>query len=200
MESRPFHYDLLQSLSPVGRALFSKFGRGPTVDPPFRCIHEAFEFHARNQPDAIAVEDGQVKITFAELDRQANCLGTHLRDMGIVPGCRVGLLVERSVYMVVGILGTLKAGGAYVPLDGNVISKGALAHAIRDSEAEVVLVQRKFADRVFMSPTLCIEDSICPRSSMAHCVKPEDVSAAGDSAYIIYTSGAFFYMLFLLAF
>ncbi|RDB21480.1 Linear gramicidin synthase subunit D [Hypsizygus marmoreus] len=189
MESKAFHQELLQTLSPVGRALFSRFGRGSGADYPFKCIHQAFEYHARHQPDGIAVEELQAKVTYGELDGQANCLASRLRDMGIVPGSRVGLLVERSIHMVVGILAILKAGGAYVPLDGDVVSNSTLAHALRDSDASLVLIQRRFSDRIFLTPTLCLEDFSCPHSSKTDCVKPADLSDPSDSAYIIYTSG-----------
>lgn len=189
MESRAFNQEPLQSLSPVGRALFNKFGRGEHREYPMKCVHQAFEFQARNHPDAIAVEDLYEKITYARLDRQANCLAAHLREMGIFPGSRVGLLVERSIHMVIGIMAILKAGAAYVPLDGNVVSSSTLTHALRDSDASLVLVQDKFAERVFMTPTLSLEEFVCSHTSVTECSKPEDLSSPDDSAYIIYTSG-----------
>ncbi|KAG5653702.1 hypothetical protein H0H81_011282 [Sphagnurus paluster] len=140
MDSRPFRQEPLQSLSPIGRVLFSKFGRGEIRDPPFQCIHQAFEFQARSHPDYIAVEDLHETITYAHLDRQANCLAACLRERGVFPGTRVALLVERSICMVVGILAVLKAGAAYVPLDGNVVSSSTLTHALSDSDASLVTI------------------------------------------------------------
>ena len=192
MENRSAQ-DLLQSLSPVGRALFYKFGHGPAVDPPFKCIHHAFEFHSRTHPEAFAVEDGQAKVTYGELDRQANCVAAHLRSKGVIPGSRVALLVERSIAMVIGILGVLKAGGAYVPLDGNLISQSNLARALRDSEVDVVLSQRKFENRISTYPVLCIEEFLCPQPD-DHCIKPDDMADGGDSACLIYTSGTFHFL------
>ncbi|KAF8077680.1 nonribosomal peptide synthetase 12 [Lyophyllum atratum] len=189
MESRPFNQEQLQGLSPIGRALFNKFGRGETRALPFQCVHQAFEFQARSHPDSVAVEDLHEKITYAQLDRQANCLAAHLREMGIYPGSRVGLLVERSIYMIIGILAVLKAGAAYVPLDGNVVSSSTLTHALRDCDASLVLVQDKFAERVFMTPTLSLEEFVCSHASVLECSKPEELASPDDSAYIIYTSG-----------
>ena len=191
MENRSAQ-DLIQSLSPVGRALFYKFGHGPALDPPFKCIHHAFEFHSRTHPEAFAVEDGQAKVTYGELDRQANCVAAHLRSKGVIPGSRVGLLVERSISMVIGVLGVLKAGGAYVPLDGNLISRNNLTRTLQDSEVAVVLSQRKFTNRISTYPVLCIEEILCP-SQDGHCVKPDDLSSGGDSACLIYTSGTFYF-------
>jgi non-ribosomal peptide synthetase component F len=141
-------------------------------------------------PDNLAVEDvtGDT-ITYGELDRRANCLATTLRSRGVQPGSRVCLLVERSIYMVVGILGVLKAGGAYVPLDGNVVVDKTLNHALTDSGSSLALVQRKFTQRVPSMPTLCLEDAVHGTHVNTHCIRPENTSQPTDSAYIIYTSG-----------
>ncbi|KAG5650400.1 hypothetical protein H0H81_012379 [Sphagnurus paluster] len=184
-----FKQELLKSLSDTDKELFTKFGLGETIRPAFELVHHAFEYHARLHPDTIAVEDFGHKITFAELERQSNCLATRLRTSGVVPGSRVCLLVERSILMVVGILSVLKAGGAYVPLDGNVVADKTLNHALKDSGSSLVLVQRKFIHRIGTMPIMCLEDSICESPQSTHCQKPEDISKTTDSAYVIYTSG-----------
>lgn len=184
-------FKTLDTLSPADRQLFNLFGRGETVQQPFECVHHAFEHQARINPYNIAVEDFQNTIAYAELDRQANCLANHLRSKGVAPGSRVCLLVERSILMVVGILGVLKAGAAYVPLDGNVVANKTLEHALVDSGSSLVLVQRKFIERVGSTPLLCLEDTICESPYSTHCVKPQVASTRTDSAYIIYTSGIF---------
>ncbi|KAF8077656.1 hypothetical protein FPV67DRAFT_6540 [Lyophyllum atratum] len=186
---RAFKQDLLKDLSDTDKDLFNKFGLGEDIKPAFECVHQAFEHHARAHPDTIAVEDFGHKITFAELDRQSNCLATRLRESGVVPGSRVCLLVERSILMVVGILAVLKAGGAYVPLDGNVVADKTLNHALKDSGSSLVLVQRKFVHRVGTMPIFCLEDSICGSPQNLHCQRPQDLAKTTDSAYIIYTSG-----------
>ncbi|KAG5640248.1 hypothetical protein DXG03_009675 [Asterophora parasitica] len=186
---RGFKQDLIKDLSDSDKALFNKFGLGETVKPAFELVHHAFEHHARAHPDTIAVEDFGNKITFAELDRQSNCLATRLREGGVAPGSRVCLLVERSILMVVGILAVLKAGGAYVPLDGNVVADKTLNHALKDSGSSLVLVQRKFIHRIGTTPILALEDSICESPENPHCQRPKDISKTTDSAYIIYTSG-----------
>ncbi|KAG5644217.1 hypothetical protein DXG03_008812 [Asterophora parasitica] len=179
------------NLAHIDRQLFSHFGLGEAVKPHFECVHHAFEHHARQHPYTYAVEDFEHKISYVELDRQANCLATHLRSKGIGPGARVCLLVERSILMVVGILGVLKAGAAYVPLDGNVVADKTLNHALKDSGSSLVLVLRKFIHRVGETPILCLEDTICDSPYSTHCGKPEDLATTTDSAYIIYTSGTF---------
>ncbi|RDB22102.1 Linear gramicidin synthase subunit C [Hypsizygus marmoreus] len=187
MATKAFKQDLLQTLPPVDRQLFSQFGLGQTLEQPFETIHKAFEHNARLYPDTIAVEDFEKKITFADLDRQANCLASHLRSKGVAPGSRVCLLVERSIPMVVGIVGILKAGGAYVPLDGNVVANKTLDYALKDSGSSLVLIQRKFIHRISDTPVIVLEDIIS--ESTGDCAKPQDLAISSDSCYIIYTSG-----------
>ncbi|WP_164003095.1 condensation domain-containing protein, partial [Pyxidicoccus caerfyrddinensis] len=85
--------------------------------PRERCIHELFEAQAERTPDAVAVVFEDQRLTYRELDQRANQLGHHLRSLGVGPEVLVGLCVERSLELVVGLLGILKAGGAYLPLD-----------------------------------------------------------------------------------
>ena len=77
---------------------------------PGKCVHELFEEQARRTPEAVAVEQGEERLSYGELDRRSNQLARHLVSMGVGPEVVVGLCVERSVEMVVGILGILKAG------------------------------------------------------------------------------------------
>src|ERR1051325_562168 len=81
------------------------------------CVHELFEAQVRRTPDALAVAFGNRLMTYGQLDAQANALASLLRQLGVGPEVVVGLCVERSLEMVIGLLGILKAGGAYLPLD-----------------------------------------------------------------------------------
>jgi non-ribosomal peptide synthetase component F len=189
MQATNLRRDVLQTLSPTDQVLFSKLGLGETVELPFECIHHAFEFRARTQPRAVAVQDIDDTTTYAELDHQANCVANHLRKLGIVPNSRVGLLVERSIFMAIGILAILKTGAAYVPLDGNDVSGHLLNHAIKDSGSNIVLVQSKFAGRVTNASTVILEDSSCPHLSPTHCRKTQDLATGEDSACVIFTHG-----------
>ena len=85
--------------------------------PKDKCIHQLFEEQVERTPDAIALEFEDKQITYRELNRKANQLAHHLISLGIGPEKLVGICVERSIEMVVGLLRILKAGGAYVPLD-----------------------------------------------------------------------------------
>lgn len=184
----------LDTLTAVDKLRFSRFGCGPTLTPPFRCAHHAFAHYAVKRPDAIAVQDVLDSITFAQLDQQSNCLASRLRVEGVGPGSRVCLLVERSISMVVGILGILKAGAAYVPCDGKVVSDTSLEHILKDSESQVVITLEKFSHRLSKLPlplvVILLDDPPCGCSVGNVCSKPEDRSSSDDSVYVIYTSGA----------
>lgn len=169
-----------------------EFGFGDTVVPPFQCVHHAFAFHAASSPVNIAVEDFAENITYAELDQKSTCLSVRLRSLGVGRHSRVCLLVERSVPMVIGILGIIKAGAAYVPLDGNVVSDSTLRHVLQDSSATAILTFRKFASRLEHSavPAIYLDDFKCECLVTSECKNHfNDLSVAEDSVYVIYTSG-----------
>ncbi|KAJ6584991.1 nonribosomal peptide synthetase 12 [Mycena capillaripes] len=185
---------VLDALTAVDKLRFTQFGYGPAVAPPFQCVHHAFHPHSVNHPDAVAVQDGLDSITFAQLDHQSNCLASRLRRADVGPGSRVCLLVERSISMVIGILGILKAGAAYVPCDGKVVSDKSLEHILKDSESKVVITLNKFSHRVSTLPpamaVIFLDDPPCACSTRGdRCLRPEDRSSPNDSVYVIYTSG-----------
>ncbi len=126
------------------------------------CIHTLFEEQARRTPERVAVVSNSSHLTFAELDRRADRLARRLTRLGVGPDVRVGVCLERSLEMVVGLLGVLKAGGAYVPVDPGypaervrmmiedagvaaVVSKGEEAsEALSGYEGEVVRVEESW--------------------------------------------------------
>src|SRR6185503_10275101 len=85
--------------------------------PNNKCIHEHFEAQVEKTPDAIAVVLEDQRLTFRELNNRANKLAHYLKKLGVGPEVLVGICVERSIEMIVGLLGVLKAGRAYLPLD-----------------------------------------------------------------------------------
>src|SRR5690349_21021834 len=85
--------------------------------PRDRCLHELFEQQVERTPDALALAFEEEQFTYAQLNARANQLAHHLCDLGVGPEVLVGLCLERSLEMIVGMLGILKAGGAYLPLD-----------------------------------------------------------------------------------
>ncbi|TCD70141.1 hypothetical protein EIP91_004611 [Steccherinum ochraceum] len=178
----------LRDLSPEDALSFSRFGVGPRLQAPFSCVHRAFQHSAASSPSCVAVEHCGDSITYGELDRKASGLAFQLRALGVIPGTRVCLLVQRSIPMVIGILAVLKAGGAYVPLDGAIVTQSTLEHVIRDSGAIVTLALEEYCHRVHKSTVLCLEDLLSDAQQVG-ATEVEDLSSPRDSAYIIYTSG-----------
>ena len=113
--------------------------------PAGQQIHELFAQQAARTPGHVAAVFGERELTYGELDRRADALGAELRALGVGPGALVGLCVERSLEMLVGLLGVLKAGGAYVPLDPH-YPKERLAFMLEDSRAAVLVTERRLQD------------------------------------------------------
>jgi amino acid adenylation domain-containing protein len=154
------------------------------------CAHELFERQVEQTPDNVAVEYGSQEMTYRELDRRANQLARYLRKHGVGPEMVVGIWVERSPEMVVGILAVLKVGGAYMPLDGN-YPEERLAYMIEDAQVSLMLVgreQEKRMPRVWV-PVVMIdgEDREWEREEEG---KVESGVYAENLAYVIYTSGS----------
>ena len=194
----------LQPLTREDQGLFVKFCCSEEITPPFSCVHHAFEFHANADPDAIAVEHLEDSITYKELNFQSNAMAHVLRNLGIKPGSRVCLLVQRSIPMIVGILAILKAGGQYVPLDGGIVTQSTLDFILEDSGSAVVLCMKEFSHRVSGNKDvgLCSQDDATKRSVLVleevlektktsewRENKPPDLSSPDDGVYVIYTSG-----------
>ncbi|HYR09522.1 MAG TPA: amino acid adenylation domain-containing protein, partial [Longimicrobium sp.] len=154
--------------------------------PADRCIHALFQAQAARTPDAVAVTFGAESVTYAELDARANRLARHLLKRGARPDSLVGLLVERSVETVVGILGILKAGAGYLPLDP-ADPDDRLAWVLEDSGAPLVVTSSALASRLAGGGAEIVRlGSEAAESPEAPAV---DV-APGSLAYVIYTSGS----------
>ena len=112
--------------------------------PKDSCIHELFEAQVERTPEAIAVQFEGKQLTYRELNSRANQLAHYLQGLGVGPEKLVGICVERSLEMVVGLLGILKAGGAYVPLDP-AYPRERLAFMLEDSQFSVLLTQQSIS-------------------------------------------------------
>ena len=123
--------------------------------PHDKCIHQMFEEQAERTPDAMAIVFEQQQLTYAQLNTRANQLARHLQTLGVGPDALVGICMERSLEMVVGLLGILKAGGAYVPLDPAYPGE-RLAYMLEDSAAAVLLTQSHLlASSLLPRPKCC---------------------------------------------
>ena len=151
---------------------------------------DGFEMQAARTPDAIAVVFESEHLTYAELNSRANQLAHHLRGLGIRSGTFVAIYVERSLELVVGLIGVLKAGAAYVPLDP-VYPKERVALILEDAQASVVLTQSSLVnDLPEHSAKVVILDADWPTITVANSENPDTKAQLEDTAYIIYTSGS----------
>jgi len=168
--------------------------RGQDMEfPQVTTLQERFEAQVRKTPDADALVFGTEHLTYRQLNRRANQLAHRLRELGVRPDTLVGLCVERSLEMVVGLLGILKSGGAYVPLDP-VYPQERLGFMLQDAQLPVVVVQGNLTGKLpACSPeVLCIQpvspglgsEGSDTNENPASGAKPENV------AYVIYTSGS----------
>ncbi|MEO1004241.1 MAG: amino acid adenylation domain-containing protein [Cyanobacteria bacterium J06638_38] len=155
-----------------------------------QCIHQLFETQVAQNPDAVAVVFEDQQLTYRELNLKANQLAHHLQALGVKPEVPVGICVERSLEMVVGLLGILKAGGAYVPLDP-ACPKERLAHILSDSQLPVVLTLEKLLETLpsHNAKVVCLdtERAVIAQQSQENLVSGTTVS---NLAYTIYTSGS----------
>jgi amino acid adenylation domain-containing protein len=156
---------------------------------PENALHELFEEQVEQEPEATAIVFEQQSISYGELNRQANRLAHYLRKIGVGPEVRVAMYLERSLEMVVGILGILKAGAAYVPLDLNQPAE-RLAYVIQDAATPVLLTQQELCKDLpkHIAEVVCLDDSAI-FTGEEEC-NPGSTSAPTNTAYVIYTSGS----------
>jgi amino acid adenylation domain-containing protein len=159
-----------------------------------RPIHELFAEQAERAPERIALIGGGKLVSYRELNRRANQLGGYLQGLGVGPEVVVGVCLERSVEMIVAILGTLKAGGAYLPLDPEFPAE-RLEYLLEDAGVRVILTQRSLDARLkaFGRETVLIAEEwerIDVENESAQKSDLERTCEAENLAYVIYTSGS----------
>ncbi|MCW5315483.1 amino acid adenylation domain-containing protein [Nostoc sp. KVJ3] len=161
------------------------------VDYPLhKCIHKLFEEQVARTPDAVAVEFENQQLTYHQLNYRANQLAHYLQSLGVKPDVLVGLCVERSLEMVIGLLGILKAGGAYVPLDPE-YPQERLSFIVEDAQVRVLVTQQQLIDRLppNQAKLVCLDSDA---ELIAQCSQKNLISGvqANNLTYIIYTSGS----------
>ncbi|WP_223635564.1 non-ribosomal peptide synthetase [Corallococcus sp. EGB] len=158
--------------------------------PKDATLTSLIEAQVARTPDAVALDFEGQRLTYRELDARANQLGHALRKHGVGPEVRVGLCVERSLEMVVGLLGTLKAGGAYVPLDPG-YPQERLGWMLEDARPPVLLVQERLLSRLPSSDAKVVKlDTGWEEIAREPTTAPSPTATADSLAYIIFTSGS----------
>src|SRR6267378_7199698 len=159
--------------------------------PRNRKIHELFEERLREKPKATAIVCGSEKLSYRELHEKSEALARRLRAAGVGSETLVGICMERSTEMMVGLLGILKAGGAYVPLDP-AYPKERLTFMVQDANLPVLLTQEKLRSELpseHGARLLCIDTEWAQVAEQSD-INPDDTATAEDLAYVIYTSGS----------
>ncbi|ACC84846.1 non-ribosomal peptide synthetase [Nostoc punctiforme] len=180
----------LPILPAVEQQLLATWNQTQTDYPQHKCIHQLFEEQVERTPDAVALVFQEQQLTYRELNIRANQLAQYLQTLGVGADVLVGICVDRSLEMVVGVLGILKAGGAYVPLDPG-YPQERLAFMLSDTQIKLLLTQKQLIDKLptHTAKVICLDtdwDTInqtTPENLISN-VKTDNL------AYVMYTSGS----------
>ncbi|HET6851468.1 MAG TPA: amino acid adenylation domain-containing protein, partial [Pyrinomonadaceae bacterium] len=180
--------DLL--LTPQEQAQLLEWSETPSAYPRDKSVSELFEEQVKRTPDAIAVTYEDQQLTYAQLNERSNKLAHYLLARGVKTESVVGILMDRSVEVVIALLGTLKAGAAYLPLDP-AYPLSRLTFMVCETEPVLLLTQKHLKERLpeFSSNVLCLDTEwpVCASRSKANpglAISPEQL------AYVMYTSGS----------
>ena len=158
--------------------------------PLDKCLHELFEEQVKCKQNNIALVFNEERLTYQELNQRANQLAHFLRESGVKAETMVGLFMERSMEMVIGIYGILKAGGSYVPLDPE-YPYDRMSFMLYDTQIPVILIQKHLLDRLPKSKAKVIDlNSDWIHISNEPTTNPINITKPENLAYVIYTSGS----------
>ena len=176
------------------RLLLVEWNNTSVLYPDDKSVHQLFEEQVERTPGAIALyfkdQERDQELTYRDLNAQANRLAHHLRQLGVDTAARVGICMERSMKMVIGILGILKAGGTYVPIDPSYPSTRQ-EFMLQDAQVKVLLTSEQFANLFSLQDlqVVCLDTDWQPISQQSS--QNLICEATGDNlAYIMYTSGS----------
>jgi amino acid adenylation domain-containing protein len=172
------------------KQLLVDFNNTKTPELPYQCIHHWFEAQCQQTPDNIAVVFEEQKLTYQELNIRANKLAHYLQNLGVDSEKLVGICIERSLWMVIGVLGILKAGAAYVPIDPNYPAERQ-QYILADTQMPLLLTQASLSANLNADnlTTICLDtdwETINQQSQE----NPINQTNAKSLAYVIYTSGS----------
>ncbi|QNK68494.1 non-ribosomal peptide synthetase [Variovorax sp. PAMC26660] len=179
----------LDLLSDEERRWLTQWSVNTQREPDAQPVHHSIARHARLQPEATALLFDEVSLSYGELNRRANRLAHRLIALGVQPDMRVGIVMERSIEMMVGILGILKAGGAYLPLDPEYPAQ-RLAYMVQDSGIALLLTHRATRDLIAERVGLMRLEADSLDLSGEPDTDPQVALHGENLAYVIYTSGS----------
>jgi len=170
--------------------ILEEWNRTKTEYPRDSTIQQLFETQVEKTPDCIAIIYGNQQITYHQLNQRANQLAHHLRTLGVGSDELVGICLERSIDLIIGLLGILKAGGAYVPLDAE-NPQERIALMLSDAQVSVLLTQNSLLDKLPTHQTqiICL-DTEWKAIANSSPKNPDNITTADNLAYIVYTSGS----------
>ncbi|MGB3656117.1 MAG: amino acid adenylation domain-containing protein [Rivularia sp. (in: cyanobacteria)] len=180
----------LPLLTEAERQMLFDWNNTATNYPEDKCIHQLFEAQVEKMPNAVAVVFENQQLTYRQLNNKANQLARYLRFLGVKPEVLVGICVERSLDMLIGLLAILKAGAAYVPLDP-VYPQERIAFILEETQAAVLLTQASLLETIpqHQARVVCLDSDwhlIAQQSQENLC----SLATTDDLAYTIYTSGS----------
>ena len=155
-----------------------------------QCTHQLFEIQVERTPEAVAVLSEQGQLTYKELNAKANQLAHYLRTLGVKSETLVGLCVDRSLEMIIGLLAILKAGGAYVPLDP-AYPQERLTYMVQDAQISLLVTQAQWSNLIsdYAGQVVCLDSQWAKIASYGQENLVNTVDAE-NLAYVIYTSGS----------
>jgi amino acid adenylation domain-containing protein len=157
--------------------------------PKDLCVHQWIERQCALTPDAIAISFQDQILTYRQLEQRSSQLARHLEFLGVGNEALVGVLLERSIELVISLLAVLKAGGAYIPLDPS-FPKDRLSFMLEDSRAAVLITQESLLDTAPVSNAIIVCVDRLPPFNNAEIAGPRNAVHAQQRAYVIYTSGS----------
>ena len=152
-------------------------------------VHELFEEQVARTPDSVALVFGNKELTYRELDERANQLARYLQGLGAGPDKRVGLFVERSEQMIVGLMGILKSGACYVPLDPS-HPKARIEYILAEANSPILVTQESLVGGLTSDARLVLLDSDSPKIQSQLTLKPKEQASFNNVSYVLFTSGS----------
>jgi amino acid adenylation domain-containing protein len=164
-----------------------------TTNTPYHgdsCVHSLFEEQVKRNPDAVALIYNDKRLTYKELNTRANQLAHYLQKLGVGPEVLVGICMDRSVELIVGLLGILKAGGAYLPLD-TAYPQERLSFMLEYAQSRILLTQQVLADALSAHNinVICL-DTEWEKIAQERVENPVSKATSDNLAYVMYTSGS----------